>query len=97
VRLSWTPNPSEADSPERQKANCEALCERKGWRPEFHYDVDKHKSGREEKNRPNWLALKGRMNDADVVAIVANDLARLHRKGWRVGQLIDWIEAHGLT
>jgi hypothetical protein len=36
------------------------------------------------------------MDSPDVVAIVANDLARLHRKGWRVGQLIDWVEQHGL-
>ena len=96
VRLSYTENASEADSPERQEANCRVFCERKGWTSEFYYDVDKHKSGTKEVNRPGWMALKQRMNDADVVAIVANDLARLHRKGWRVGQLIDWVEEHGI-
>ncbi len=96
VRMSYTLNASEADSPERQEANCRAFCERKGWLPAFYYDVDKHKSGTQEKNRPGWLALKQRMDDPDVVAIVSNDLARLHRKGWRVGQLIDWVEEHGI-
>jgi len=34
------------------------------------------------------------LGDPDVVAIVANDLARLHRKGWRVGDLIDFADEH---
>jgi hypothetical protein len=31
-----------------------------------------------------------------VAAIVANDLSRLHRKGWRVGDLLDFVEEHGV-
>ena len=50
-----------------------------------------------EKNRPGWLALKARLNDPDVIALVANDLARLHRKGWRVGDLLDFVDQHGIT
>jgi|GEM_PF-219464 len=85
------------DSPERQKANIQALCDRKGWIPEWYTDAEGHKSGRQEKNRPGWLKLKTRLDDADVVALVANDLSRLHRKGWRVGQLIEWIEEHSVV
>ena len=32
-----------------------------------------------------------RIGDPDVVAIIAYDLARLHRKGWRIGDLLDRI------
>jgi len=84
------------DSPERQKANIQAVCDRKGWVAEWFTDAEGHKSGRQEKNRPGWLALKARLGDPDVIAIVANDLSRLHRKGWRVGQLIEWIEENGI-
>jgi len=94
VRQSFTRDGSDIASPERQRANIEALCERRGWTPEWYVDAEGHKSGRHEKNRPGWLALKARLADPDVVAIVANDLARLHRKGWRVGDLLDFIEEH---
>ena len=49
-----------------------------------------------EKNRPEWLRLKSRLGDPDVVALVANDLARLHRKGWRIGDLLDFVDQHGI-
>src|SRR5690606_9355832 len=38
-----------------------------------------------------WLRLKTHLDDPGVVAVVANDLARLHRKAWRVGRLVDEI------
>jgi DNA invertase Pin-like site-specific DNA recombinase len=84
------------DSPDRQRANIEAECAKRGWIPEWHTDVHGHRSGREENNRPGWMALQRRIGDPDVVAIVANDLARLHRKGWRVGRLLDLCHEHGL-
>ena len=94
VRQSYTRNPDDMDSPERQRANIQVVCEKNGWIAEFHEDADKHKSGTKEKNRPGWLALKARLGDPDVVAVVANDLARLHRKGWRVGDLIEYLDQH---
>lgn len=97
VRQSFTRDNNDKDSPERQRANIQAMCERHGWVAEFYEDADGHKSGREEKNRPGWLALKGRLGDPDVVALVANDLSRLHRKGWRVGDLIDYLDRFGVT
>lgn len=84
------------DSPERQRSNIERICQAKGWTPEWYQDAEGHKSGTKEHNRPGWLALQERLGDPDVVAVVANDLARLHRKGWRVGRLIDMLEEHGI-
>ncbi len=94
VRLSYTRDENDKDSPDRQRANIQIECDRRGWIPEWYEDTEGHKSGQSEKNRPGWLALKSRLGDPDVVAIVANDLARLHRKGWRVGDPIDFAEEH---
>ncbi|MBE2267226.1 MAG: recombinase family protein [Anaerolinea sp.] len=94
VRLSWTKDESDANSPERQRSNIELVCQQNGWIPEWYEDVDGHKTGTKEKNRPGWLALKARLSDADVIALVANDLSRLHRKGWRVGDLLDFVDEH---
>lgn len=97
VRLSMTRDVSDLDSPERQRANIQAECDRRGWIPEWYEDAEGHKSGTQEENRPGWLALKARLADPDVAGIVANDLSRLHRKGWRVGSLIDFIEYYHLS
>ena len=97
VRQSFTRDGDDNDSPERQRDNIIAHCERMGWETEFYEDVEGHKTGTKEKNRPGWLALKARLGDPDVVALVANDLARLHRKGWRVGDLIDYLDERGVT
>src|SRR5690349_11103730 len=96
VRQSYTRDPNDMNSPERQSENIQRVCERNGWIPEWYRDTDGHKSGRHEKNRPGWLALKARLGDPDIAALVANDLSRLHRKGWRVGDLIDYVEEHGV-
>ncbi len=94
IRLSLTRDESDLDSPERQRANILAACQKHGWTPEWYEDTDGHRSGTKEKNRPGWLALKARLGDPDVAAVVANDLARLHRKGWRVGSLLDFLDEH---
>ncbi len=91
VRQSVTRDDNDTNSPDRQRANIGAMCEAKGWIAEWYEDTGGHKSGRSEKGRPQWLALKKRLNDPDVVALVANDLSRLHRKGWRVGDLIETL------
>jgi DNA invertase Pin-like site-specific DNA recombinase len=89
VRQSYTRNENDMHSPERQKANIEAYCAKKGWTPEWYIDAEGHRSGRSVKDRPGWLALEQRLGDPDVVALVANDLARIHRKTWRIGQLLE--------
>lgn len=97
VRQSYTRDDDDKNSPERQRANIQAFVERKGWVPEWYEDVGGHKSARNEQGRPEWLRLKARLGDPDVVAVVANDLSRLHRKGWRVGDLVDYLEKRGLA
>jgi hypothetical protein len=89
VRLSQSREGDDAVSPERQRANILAKCRELGYTPEWYQDVDGHKSGRDVKNRPGWQALNKRLGDPDVVALIGNDLARFHRKGWRVGDLVE--------
>jgi DNA invertase Pin-like site-specific DNA recombinase len=96
IRLSMTRNESDKLSPERQRANCLAYCESRGWIPEIYEDVDGHKTGTKENNRPGWLALKARLDAPDIAALVANDLSRLHRKGYRMGQLMEMCEEYGI-
>ena len=96
VRKSWTRDEKDAISPERQRKNIQAVCDAHDWIPEWYEDTDGHRSGMHEKNRPEWLKLKARLGDPDVAALVANDLARLHRKGWRVGDLLDFVDQHGI-
>lgn len=79
IRQSFTRDQNDLNSPERQKANLTAVCERYGWIPEFHKDVEGHKSGTTEEKRPGWLEVKARLTDLDVIALVANDLSRIHR------------------
>ncbi len=97
VRQSFTRDETDKDSPERQRANIERVCQENNWTPEWYEDTEGHKSARTVKNRPGWLALEQRLGDPDVVALVGNDLARLHRKGWRVGDLIDRLERHNVS
>ncbi len=97
IRQSFTRDDDDVNSPERQRANIESQVQRKGWTAEWYEDVGGHKSGRKEDNRPEWLRLKARLGDPDVVALVANDMSRLHRKGWRVGDLIDHLERHDVA
>ena len=96
VRQSFTRDKDDNNSPERQKANIQAVCDRQGWVPEWFVDAEGHKSGTQEKNRPGWLALKARLQDPDVVALVANDLARIHRKAWHVGRTLEMLDELGV-
>ena len=96
IRQSQTRDPSDMDSPDRQRANIQVVCDQHGWIPEWYEDTEGHKSGTKVKNRPGWMALRARLGDPDVAALVANDLARLHRKGWRVGDLLDFVDEHGV-
>src|SRR5450631_1545109 len=96
IRQSMTREGIDTNSPERQKANIQVICDRNNWIPEWYIDADGHKSGRSEQNRPSWLALKARLGDPDVVALVANDTSRLHRKSWRIGDLLDFLQEHNI-
>ena len=96
VRRSLVKDAKDMVSPEIQRKNILRICEVNGWMPEWYEDTEGHRSGMYEKNRPGWLALKARLGDPDVVALIGNDLSRLHRKGWRVGDLLDFVEQHGI-
>jgi DNA invertase Pin-like site-specific DNA recombinase len=92
VRLSYTKDESDRQSPERQRANIQRICEREGWIPEWYVDADGHKSGTQVKNRPGWQQLEKRLEDPDVVALLSNDSGRMHRKTWRVGYLLEQLD-----
>ena len=96
IRQSYTRDANDTNSPQRQRANIQSVCDRYGWTPEWYVDAEGHKSGRSEKNRPAWLSLKARLGDSDVIALVANDLARLHRKSWHVGRTMEMLDEHGV-
>ena len=96
VRRSMVKDAKDMVSPEIQRQNILRICEANGWTPEWYEDAEGHRSGLHEKNRPGWLALKVRLGDPDVVALIGNDLSRLHRKGWRIGDLLDFVEQHGI-
>ncbi|MBK9745787.1 MAG: recombinase family protein [Chloroflexi bacterium] len=89
IRLSQTKNESDLKSPERQRANLLAACERYGWTPEWYEDTDKHKSGTKEDNRPQWMALKRRLNDPDIAVLAVNDTSRAMRNTWRALKLFE--------
>jgi len=96
VRQSRTMNKDDMTSPERQIDLAREECEKYGWDAEFYVDADGHKSGQDEKNRPEWLRLKKRLQDPDVVALVAYDASRLHRKMWRVGETLETCKRFGV-
>lgn len=97
VRKSFTKSGEESVSPERQRDHIQRVIDAHGWKAEWYEDINGHKSGLQEKNRPEWLRLKARLKDSDVVAVIANDIARLHRKGWRIGDLLDLVYNYGVT
>jgi len=96
IRQSVTKNDSDKASPERQRALARAYVQSVGLTAEWYEDADGHKSARFVTNRPGWLELQHRLSDPDVKALVVYDLARLHRKGWRIGDLLDQLDEYGV-
>ena len=83
------------NSPDRQRANILAAAQRFGLGvPQIFEDADGHKSGASTTNRPGWLAVEDHIKRGEVEALIVNDLSRAHRKGWRIGQLIEWLEKY---
>src|SRR5690606_13786783 len=96
VRQSVTRNIDDRTSPERQRANIQAACDRYGWVAEWYEDASGHKSATKEENRPAWIALKSRLKDGDVVAIVVNEQSRAMRNAWRAIKLFEELPAYGV-
>lgn len=97
IRLSVTKDASDLTSPERQRANLQAACDKHGWTPEWYEDAKGHKSATKEENRPAWLALKDRLKDADVVALVVNEQSRAMRNAWRAIKLFEELPNYGIV
>jgi hypothetical protein len=45
IRQSYTRDANDTNSPQRQRANIQAVCDRYGWTPEWYVDAEGHKSG----------------------------------------------------
>lgn len=97
IRQSQTRDEDDKNSPKRQRDNIERICLKNGWIPEWYEDVGGHRSGTSEDKRPEWLALKSRIGDPDVVAVIANDLSRLHRNLAGTTLLLDQLERYAVT
>lgn len=97
IRLSLTKDTSDLTSPQRQRANILAACEKNGWIPEWFEDTKGHKSATKEENRPSWLALKLRLRDPDVAALVVNEQSRAMRNAWRAIKLFEELPVYGVV
>jgi len=87
--------PVDYESATRQEAAIRDYAATLGLEVEFYFELDGHRSGQSIINRPQWQKLMSRLSDGDVVGLIVYDLSRAHRKGWRVGQLIDDLRAQG--
>jgi DNA invertase Pin-like site-specific DNA recombinase len=92
-----TKDASDLTSPERQRANIQAACNKYGWTPEWYEDAKGHKSATKEENRPAWIALKTRLKDSDVVALVVNEQSRAMRNAWRAIKLFEELPGFGIV
>src|SRR5258708_4433112 len=95
IRQSFTQNEDDTASPDRQRTNILEAAKRYDLVPvKFFEDATGHRSGASTKNRPQWCELEALIKDGKVSVLIANDLSRMHRNGWRVGQLIEWLREH---
>jgi DNA invertase Pin-like site-specific DNA recombinase len=84
LRISSDPD-DKRQGVDRQREDCTALCEAKGWRPEGFY-VDNDKSASNGKGRPEWDRLLADVKAGSIDAIVVWNQDR----GWRqMSQLED--------
>jgi DNA invertase Pin-like site-specific DNA recombinase len=94
VRRSMVRYEVDRASPERQLANCLAVCEQKGWTAEVYEDAEGHRSGRSEKHRPAWRRLKTQLSRPDVAAVVVNSLDRASRSPRDFFVFLDLLKKH---
>lgn len=81
---------------DRQKHNIEVAAARGGYHVEWFIEEEGHRSGRDLSQRPEMTALLARLEQTGVRAVIANDMARLFRRGWRMGQLLEVLQQHGI-
>ena len=97
VRKSLVRTASDEISPAKQHQALEHLCAMHGWTPEWYEDAEGHRSGRSEKGRPGWKALKAQLGRSDIVAVVSYSLSRLSRDLRHFLDFLDECERHELT
>ena len=96
VRRSMVRYDEDRASPERQLANCVAVCQEKGWAYEVYEDAEGHRSGRSEKHRPGWRRLKAELSRTQVVAVVVNSLDRASRSPRDFFVFLDLLQTHSV-
>lgn len=82
-------------SPEVQEQAIGAAIARHGWQAELYSDTLGHNSGRTE-NRPGWQALRARLADADVAAVVVYAWGRAFRSAKLLLQFVDECDSLGV-
>ena len=95
ARKSVVRNDTDLVSIENQRKRVQAEAERRGLAAEWFEDVDK--SGRREDHRPGWLALKRRIGDPDVAAVIVYRLDRAARSVRDMAALIELCQKHAVA
>lgn len=94
VRKSLVLGEEDRISEVKQRDAIAAECARLQLRePEWHADVDGHRSGRYEHTRPGWRTVKRRYLMAEKAVLVAYELDRSNRNVMAMAQLIESIRA----
>ena len=100
IRKSLVRHRRDERSPERQLENCLAAVDAHGWTIEetdIYRDAEGHRSGRSEKHRPAWRALKERvLTDPTIVAVVVDSLDRMSRSPKDFFIFLDLVQEHGV-
>ncbi|HUW95416.1 MAG TPA: recombinase family protein [Anaerolineae bacterium] len=81
-------------SPERQLDHCMRVCDEKGWTYEVYQDAEGDRSGRSEKDRPEWRRLKTQLGRPEVVAVVVRSLDRASRSPKDFFSFLDLLQKH---
>lgn len=79
----------------RQRKECLALCERRGWTEVVEY-VDNDRSATNGKPRPEYRRMLSDIGDGRIGAVVVWDLDRLHRQPRELEDFIDLADEHRL-
>ncbi len=96
-RVAENKEDEDATSTERQRRNILDAAKRfQLGKVKIFEEPKGHRSGASIKNRPMWRKLDARIRAGKVRVLIVNDLSRLHRKGWRIGELLDWLEKHNV-
>lgn len=81
---------TDQDSEQRQMENCARYCERAQWQSEVYSDFKEgHHSGRSDRKRPAWAALRAQLDRPEVIAVIVEILSRAYRNVRLMLDLLD--------